>query len=50
MGIKAMKLILLSTLVALGVAAGAAFVLDTRFQESTEQRFTTAGVRLDPQI
>lgn len=41
-----MKVIVLSTLTALVLAIGAAYLLDTRFQETTEQRFTTTGVRL----
>ena len=42
-----MKVILSSALAALVLAFLAAYVLDTRFQETAEQRFTTSGVRLD---
>ncbi len=45
-----MKMFLLSALATVILAAAAALVLDTRFQESSEARFTTSGVRLDPSI
>lgn len=41
-----MKSILMGVIAAVIVALGAYAVLDTKIQQSAEQRFTTEGVRL----
>lgn len=41
-----MKAVITGILAATLLSVAAAFVLDTRVQESAEQRFTTSGVRL----
>jgi len=40
------KVIVLAAIVAVIVAFGAASVLDSRFQETSAERFTTSGARL----
>lgn len=42
-----MKVIALSAIVALILAFAAASVLDSRFQQTSADRFTTTGVRLN---
>lgn len=41
-----MKVFLAAALVAIVLALASAYVLDTRFQETTAELFTTLGVRL----
>jgi hypothetical protein len=41
------KVIVLSAIVALVLAFAAASVLDSRFQQTSADRFTTTGVRLN---
>jgi hypothetical protein len=41
-----MKAVITGILAATILSVAAAFVLDTRVQESTDQRFATTGVRL----
>lgn len=41
-----MKSVITGILAATLLSIAAAFVLDTRVQESSEERFTTSGVRL----
>ncbi len=41
-----MKSFLLAVLTAVVVAIGAAYLLDSRFQQTVDAAFTTSGVRL----
>lgn len=41
-----MKAIIAGIAIAVAIAAGAAFVLDTRVQQTAEVAFTTSGARL----
>jgi capsular polysaccharide biosynthesis protein len=41
-----MKAFIAAIVVAVALAVGAAYVLDTRVQQTVEVRFTTSGVRL----
>lgn len=42
-----MKAFLAAIIVAIGVAAGAAYVLDGSFQMTSPEAFTTEGARID---
>jgi hypothetical protein len=45
-GIAAMKTILVGIVVAVIIAVGAAYVLDTEFQRTAGTAFTTSGARI----
>jgi predicted alpha/beta-hydrolase family hydrolase len=42
-----MKVILLATVVAIVLAIGAAYVMDSRFQHTVAESFTTTGARIE---